>query len=151
MSLECGINQTHVLSNVSSDLTRQDPRSIAIQDVKEQSMSVILSAAPDTRRRPRRAGRGTGRQTRPQARPPRPLRGPQLGPDAAVATWGCDAAPAAPPVRWRLTERGITFVATVVIAVGLAIATAALVMVGLTALRVTGDSYVPAGQIQTLR
>ena len=39
----------------------------------------------------------------------------------------------------------------VILAAGLAIATAALVVVGLTAMRVTGDGYAPSGQIQLLR
>ena len=43
---------------------------------------------------------------------------------------------------WRLTERGIA----VVLVARLLIVTAALTVVGLTALRVTGERYAGAGQ-----
>ena len=94
-----------------------------------------------TRRRP-----GVGRGTGPEARPPRPL-----GPAAPVRPLGSrsqSCAVEAPTVvqparaaRWRLTERGIALV----LVAGLLIVTASLTVVGLTALRVTSDSYQSAG------
>jgi hypothetical protein len=113
------------------------------------------------RRVQRRVGRGTGRTIQPQARPARPLRSPRLASEAAVPALGCrlpllaeDRESAVVPARsasnsgqWRLTERGIALV----LAAGLAIATAALVVVGLTAMRVTADNYAPHGQGQVMR
>ena len=52
--------------------------------------------------------------------------------------------PAAPTTTWQLTDRGV---AVIVVAMLMIMAAAAMV-VGLTALRVTGDSYVGAGQSQ---
>lgn len=108
-------------------------------------------AVGEVRVRRRRAepmiGRSTGRSGRPQARPPRPLRGPRLGVDPLVPALACDLErPDVPRLRvesagWRLTDRGIA----VIIAAGLAIATAALVVIGLTAMRVTADGYAPFG------
>ena len=99
--------------------------------------------APGTRRRPLRPGRGSGRTTRPQAQPPRPVRGPELERDSSSVARGCRlVGTRAIESTWRLTDRGIALV----LATGLAIATAALVVVGLTAVRVTADSYLPTGQ-----
>lgn len=98
---------------------------------------------PGTRRRPLRPGRGSGRRTRPQALPPRPVRGPELERGRSGVARSCRLAePQAIESTWRLTDRGIALV----LAAGLAIVTAALVVVGLTAVRVTADSYLPAGQ-----
>jgi hypothetical protein len=49
---------------------------------------------------------------------------------------------AAAGATWRLTERGIALV----LVTGLLIVTAALTVIGLTALQVTGEGYVGAGQ-----
>ena len=89
-----------------------------------------------------RPGRRTGRGARPQARPDQVLPAPR----ALVAPGVRGCAPAAPArarirarTRWRLTERGIA-----VVLVSLAmIATAALAVVSLTALRVTSGGYHP--------
>jgi hypothetical protein len=52
-------------------------------------------------------------------------------------------APLAPAgSAWRLTERGIALV----LVTGLLIVTAALTVIGLTALRVTGERYAGLGQ-----
>ena len=99
------------------------------------------SATPT--RAPARPGRRSGRGTGPQARPARPLAGgtrvlrPQACSDDAPAVQ------AAPAAGWRLTERGIALV----LVAGLLVVTAALTVVGLTALRVTGERYADAGQI----
>lgn len=99
------------------------------------------TAAPT--RAPGRPRRRTGRGTGPQARPARPLAGSStrvLRPQAcAVETPAVQAAPGA---RWRLTERGIALV----LVTGLLVVTAALTVVGLTALRVTGERYADVGQ-----
>jgi hypothetical protein len=118
------------------------------------------TAAPGRiRTRPLRPGRGTGRQTRPQARPAHPVAAPTLAAPlltGAASPSGCrverprvvtatSAKPTSRSAGWRLTERGIALV----LATGLAIAAAAVVVVTLTALRVTGDSYQSSGQITT--
>lgn len=93
------------------------------------------SPAP-TRTTPRRRGPGVG----PTARPRRlrftaPAVRPGSGPRA------CEGAPAVQPSRtWHLTERGLA----VVLVVAAALVAASIVVVGLTALRVTGDGYSPA-------
>ena len=106
--------------------------------------------------RPRelRPGWGTGRRVRPQARPARPLAAPRLTPTTAALPTACRVErplsdPASPVQRstWRLTERGIALV----LATGLAIAAAALVVVGLTAMRVTGESFQSGGQLSAIR
>ena len=89
-------------------------------------------------RAPARPGRRSGRGTGPQARPTRSVTGgtrvlrPQAcsveAPTPRVVTGGAG---------WRLTERGIALV----LVTGLLIVTAALTVVGLTALRVTGERY----------
>jgi hypothetical protein len=50
---------------------------------------------------------------------------------------GTMAQPAAAPVNWRLTDRGIA----VVMVVGVLILTAALLVIGLTAVSVTSPDY----------
>lgn len=111
-----------------------------------------IAAAPGTRTRPRRPGWGSGRAARPHARPPRPVAGPELALGAPAQAHGCEvprpvAARLVEATSWRLTERGVALI----MAVGLAIATAALAVVGLTAMRVTGDGYAPSGQVQVQR
>ena len=95
-----------------------------------------------------RPGRGAGRGRRPQTRPPRPVPAPSLGVDALVETTLEPALPA-PAIRqssWRLTQRGVALV----LVAGLMIAAAAVTVLTLTAVRVTGDNYVPYGQSQPL-
>jgi hypothetical protein len=104
--------------------------------------SARVSTPTRTRRRP-----GVGRGTGPQARPPRPLGLATPGRPLTSRSQSCavDAPPVVEPARaarWRLTERGIALV----LVAGLLIVTASLTVVGLTALRVTSDSYQAAGQ-----
>jgi hypothetical protein len=88
-----------------------------------------------------RPGVGSGRRAGPQAHPARALpaafpgRG-RTGPCACTPT----EAGARAVGRWRLTDRGVA----VVLVTGLMIMIAALTVVGLTALRVTGSDYRPA-------
>jgi hypothetical protein len=87
-----------------------------------------------------RPGRRTGRGARPQARPDQVVPAPR----SLFAPGVRACAPTAPGrarlgvrTRWRLTERGIA-----VVLVSLAmVATAALAVVSLTALRVTSSGY----------
>lgn len=114
----------------------------------------VTTATADTRRapaqpkptrrvRPGRPRPGAGRNTTPVLRPaafwtaPSGLGRPGHGPRSCT--------PPAPPVMvdvvaaptWRLTDRGVA----VVLVVGLMIMVAALTVVGLTAMSVTGDGY----------
>ena len=102
------------------------------------------AAAPS--RTPVRPGRRTGRGTGPQARPARRASGGPLGQARTVRPQSCAVGAPAPAATaadaWRLTERGIALV----LVTGLLIVTAALTVVGLTALRVTGERYADAGQ-----
>ena len=117
--------------------------SVMTTESSARPIGAAIERAPGTRRRPLRPGRGSGRTTRPQTQPPRPLRGPGLERDSIGVAHACRLAePRAIESTCRLTDRGIALV----LATGLAIATAALVVVGLTAVRVTGDSYLPSGQ-----
>ncbi len=89
----------------------------------------------------RRAGRGLG----PQARPPRavPVGGARvLRPTSCTVPSARVPAPAA-TTAWRLTERGIALV----LVAGLLVVTAALTVVGLTAVRVTGERFAGSSQI----
>lgn len=108
--------------------------------------SARLAAAPT--QAPSRPRRRTGRGTGPQARPFRTLPAPGLTRSPKLRPQSCSVpTPAAtPPDRssssWRLTDRGIALV----LVTGLLIVTAALAVVGLTAVRVTGERYSDAGQ-----
>jgi hypothetical protein len=90
-----------------------------------------------TRTTPRRPGPGVG----PTARPRRvrftapAVAGRRPGPRA------CEGVAAAPASRtWHLTERGLA----VVLVVAAALVAASIAVVGLTALRVTGEGYSPS-------
>lgn len=96
--------------------------------------------------RRRRPARGSGRSAGPILRPaptsptPAALRTPTVraracrppSPEVAVVPAATD-----PDLGWRLTDRGVALV----LLVGLMIMVAALTVVGLTALRVTGGGY----------
>lgn len=93
-------------------------------------------AVAPSRPRPRRAGPGVG----PAARPRRVRFS-----SPAVAGPGARACEVAPPVpqqpsrSWRLTDRGMA----VVLVVAAALVAASIVVVALTALQVTSESYHP--------
>ena len=91
-----------------------------------------------------RPGRRDGRGGGPQARPARALRGSRTL--ARAGGRGCSPAvdTVSSSAPWRLTDRGIA----VVLVTGMMIMVAALVVIGLTALRVTSDGYVAHGQSQ---
>lgn len=95
--------------------------------------------------RPLRPHRRSGRRTGPDARPARRPTGTVLARSRALPARSCQVASPAVAVRpahWRLTDRGIALV----LVVGLLICTAALAVVTLTALRVTGVRYHGAGE-----
>lgn len=98
----------------------------------------VVAGPPTPVRVPARPGRRSGRGTGPQARPARPVTGGTrvLRPQACAVEAPAPR-PAAGGAGWRLTERGIALV----LVTGLLIVTAALTVVGLTALRVTGERY----------
>ena len=93
-------------------------------------------------RAPGRPGRRTGRGTGPQARPARLLAGGTRVLRPQACTVEAPAVQAAGATSWRLTERGIALL----LVTGLLVVTAALTVVGLTALRVTGERYADVGQ-----
>lgn len=121
--------------------------------------SALKSGSPGGRRadrpitRPLRTGRparGSGRAAGPILRPVEACPAPALTRRAVARARGCQlpepdaelgpAAVAGIAAGWRLTERGVA----VVLVVGLMIMVAALTVVGLTAIRVTGPSYQPS-------
>ncbi|WP_375431969.1 hypothetical protein [uncultured Friedmanniella sp.] len=113
---------------------RQQPRAPRA----EQSSGAPV-AAPGRSTRPRPAHRD-GRRTAPRARPTRPLDTPVITRAGTAAAQSCRTSapqPVVRPAQWRLTERAIALV----LVTGLVIVTAALAVVGLTAVRVTGDRY----------
>ena len=106
--------------------------------------------------RPRRVrslgpGGGSGRLTGPRLRPPGAVSPPRPRASATRArllrfrACRADAVRPAMPLPaasgWRLTDRGIA----VVMLAGVMIMVAALVVIGLTAVQVTSDSYIPYG------
>jgi len=97
---------------------------------------------------PARPSRRTGRGTGPAARPARRLDAAPVvrrrRPQACTVT---TPQPATQPTRWRLTERGIAWV----LVLGLIIATAAMAVVALTAVRVTGDRYHAGGGLSAFQ
>lgn len=98
----------------------------------------VVTGPPAPVRAPARPGRRSGRGTGPQARPARPVTGGTrvLRPQACAVEAPAPRL-AAGSAGWRLTERGIALV----LVTGLLIVTAALTVVGLTALRVTCERY----------
>jgi hypothetical protein len=107
-------------------------------------VSAGLAAAPP--KAPGKPRRRTGRGTGPLARPSRPLPAPGLTRSPGSRPQACSVTAPAPaplgrPTRWRLTDRGIALV----LVAGLLIVTAALAVVGLTAVRVTGERYSDVG------
>lgn len=107
--------------------------------------------ASTTTTAPVRPARRTGRGTGPAARPTRRLEAPAVIKSRGSSSQGCSvtAPPATAPrarrpgsAPWRLTERGVALV----LVTGLLIAAAALAVVGLTAIRVTGERYHHDGQ-----
>lgn len=101
------------------------------------------SPRPTRRVRPRRSGRGSGRAAAPNLRPAVFWAAPTTARRPIPAARSCT--PVAPALEvavgsatgWRLTDRGVA----VVLVVGLMIMVAALTVVGLTAMSVTGDGY----------
>ncbi|GAB2582394.1 hypothetical protein GCM10009593_21940 [Microlunatus antarcticus] len=112
-----------------------------VTDRPTADVRVGRPAPAPTRTTPRRPGPGVG----PTARPRR-LR--FTAPAVAGSSTGaraCAPARAVEPVSrsWRLTERGLA----VVLVMAAALVAASIAVVGLTALRVTGESYQPSHSV----
>ena len=89
------------------------------------------------RTKPRRSGPGVG----PTARPRRRRFSPSAAARPGVGARACAPAPVVQRAQtWRLTDRGLA----VVLVVAAALVAASIAVVGLTALRVTGESYHPS-------
>ena len=100
----------------------------------------IHRPAPSGRTRvdPRRRGLGSGRRNGPWARPTHAVPAPTLTKPQRSTVQACRLErTAAARLGWRLTDRGIA----VIMVVGMMIVTAALSVVGLTALRVISTDY----------
>ena len=96
--------------------------------------------APSGRTRvdPRRRGLGSGRRNGPWARPVHAVPAPTLAKHQRSTVQACRLeGSAGARLGWQLTDRGIA----VIMVLGLMIATAALSVVGLTAIRVTSTDY----------
>lgn len=98
---------------------------------------------PSRRLRPRRPGRGSGRAAAPTLRPATfwPASGvsrrPRTRGRSCVMPQPQIAAVSVSEPTWQLTDRGVA----VLLVVGLMIMVAALTVVGLTAITVTGEGY----------
>lgn len=104
-----------------------------------EAAAAAAPASPGQRSAPPRPGRGSGRGRVPQLRPAVRLPAPTL--DRAQRARPVACREPAPVAGWRLTDRGLALI----LVTGLMIIAAALAVIGLTALRVTGDSYQPYG------
>ena len=109
-------------------------------------MATATVIAYPTRTRSRRPSRGAARQVRPSAQPRTAVPGPRVRVLEPAVARSCRISPVAPvrdlDYNWRLTRRGMT----VIMVIGLAIAAAALTVIGATVARVTADDYRPAEQ-----
>lgn len=119
---------------------RQSVPTRAAEGGRRQNRTAQVRTAPlaAPARPVRRSGRGTG----PAARPPRPLDTPVIRVPRGAGPRSCAVAAPEPvhvgaATSWRLTDRAIALV----VVTGLVIVTAALAVVGLTAVRVTGERY----------
>jgi hypothetical protein len=113
------------------------------------TLTIVFDEIAADRTRPalsptRHVGRADGRGLRPGTRPARAVPPPSLAGSGRRTPQACLADADAGAVSLRLTDRGIA----AVLVVGLMIMVTALVVIGLTASRVTGPGYVPSGQSQ---
>jgi hypothetical protein len=88
----------------------------------------------------RRPDPATGRGVRPRSRPPAAFN-PRVTGGGLQEVRACTAE-APPPAPLRLTERGMA----VIMVAALMLLVSAVVVIGLTVVRVTGPNYVPYGQ-----
>jgi hypothetical protein len=97
-----------------------------------------------------RPGGGSARARSPQARPGRPLPAPSIQTSPPSAVSGCVTDRTVLPsgsTSWQLTDRGIA----VILLGALMIVVAAVAVIGLTAFRVTSDSFQGYGQSQSVQ
>jgi hypothetical protein len=127
------------MTALPSTVDRAEVSAAAAFGGPEQSLAPARRVPPAVRPG-RRDGRGSG----PQARPARALRGSRTLARAGSRSCSPTVPTVSSSATWRLTDRGIA----VVLVTGMMIMVAALVVIGLTALRVTGDGYVAHGQSQ---
>jgi hypothetical protein len=125
---------------------------IAARRTAMSTLTIVFDEIAADRARPapsptRVAGRADGRGLRPRTRPVRAVPPPSLTSSVRRKPQACLADASATAGSLRLTDRGIA----AVMVVGLMIMVTALVVIGLTALRVTGPGYAPAGQSQLVR
>ena len=113
---------------------------------KASLREVVPTPTRPLRHRPR--GRGAGRTSAPTLRPSQVCRPPSARSSTVSSVRSCVVpapVPAGAPsggsvTSWRLTERGVG----VVLVIGLMIMVAALTVVALTAVTVTGEGYRPS-------
>jgi hypothetical protein len=122
---------------------------IAARRTAMSTLTIVFDEIAADRTRPalsptRVAGRADGRGLRPRTRPVRAVPPPSLTSSVRRKPQACRAEASGTAGSVRLTDRGIA----AVMVVGLMIMVTALVVIGLTALRVTGPGYAAAGQIQ---
>ena len=126
------------MSAMTIDVARTSSRSA---DGQARSLNGSTTGTRPANRR----GRGSARARSPQACPGRVIPAPSIHTASPTAVRGCvveRATLASGPTTSQLTDRGIA-----VVLVGiLLIVIAAVAVIGLTALRVTGDSYQGYGQ-----
>ncbi len=131
------------MSAMTIDLAPTDPRS---QNGERSRNGESSPSGRSTGTRPAtRPGRGSARGRAPQARPGRAVPAPSIQTSPAAEVRGCvaeHAVLAARPTTWQLTDRGIAVVLVSIVM----IVVAAVAVIGLTAFRVTGDSYQGYGQ-----
>jgi hypothetical protein len=125
------------------DLLRSTAMSVAfaepVLDRPTADRPAGLASPERVRPRPRRLGPGVG----PTARPRRMRLAPAVARPGARPR-ACEAStPAEPSRTWRLTDRGMA----VVLVVAAALVAASIAVVGLTALRVTSESYHPGHSV----
>lgn len=96
-------------------------------------------------RRRTRPAQGSGREAGPRLHPAQPIPTQSLSRPMNSAAHGCvmpmpasvATAHSSRQANWRLTDRGVA----VILVTGLMIMVAALTVIGLTAMKVTGDGY----------
>jgi hypothetical protein len=130
----CDTNPTHVLSNARSSEGGRVMSAAVAERLRVGGATQIPGELTQPSRRPDPA---TGRGVRPRSRPPATL-GPFVNGRDLQEVRACtaDAAPL------RLTERGMA----VIMVTALMLLVSAVVVIGLTVVRVTGPNYVPYGQ-----
>lgn len=119
-------------------------RDLTVADRAATSAPRRTSSNP-RRTAPVRPGRRSGRSAAPQARPGRSIPSPTLRGDVSARARSCTVTPAATMTtsRCQLTDRGIA----AILVVTAMIVVAAVAVIGLTVVRVSGPDYHPTGAL----